>query len=66
MEKLEKLADTLARCKAVADAFSGEYIDTNDIDATTALIRANPEQYIALYNVLDSLLYEAYSMAKEL
>ena len=63
---IEALEDTLIRCKAVADAFSGQYIDTDDINATAALIRANPEEYIALYNVMESLLYEAYTTAKQL
>ena len=66
MEKLEYLADALAKCKAVADAFSGQYVDTDDIETTAALIRANPEEYIALYNVMESLLYEAYTTAKQL
>lgn len=66
MRACDKLADTLAKCKAVADAFSGQYVDTDDIEATAALIRANPEEYTALYNVMESLLYEAYTTAKQL
>ncbi len=63
---IETLAITLAQCKAVADAFAGEYIDVLDYDLMTTMIRADREPFESLFNVMDSLLFKAYTQAKEL
>ena len=66
MTDLTEASIAVHEAKAIADAFSHEYIDNNDFHLTALRIETNPDSFLYLFSAMHDVLCEACAQLDKL